>query len=317
MRQPAPSGASRFHHRSQRRVLVSLFRGRLSPDEWYPAHEAALASRRVRLADGEQARVVEGGDETAPPVLFVHGWGASAYFFRKLLPSVVAAGRRVIALDLRGHGGSDKPKDEARYSSGAMAEYVEGVIDALGLTRLALVAHSLGGAVALDVACRRPGHFSSLTLLAPVGLAPLRFVGLARFFTPSATAPLLHLAVPPWSVPVALRAFNGTLGDFDFRDVDEYWAPSSDPAFGWALRALLHRFRLEPRRDDELAALTMPVLVMLGGQDLLIRAKESAARAALLPTARAHIVARAGHVLAEEVPQIVLDALLPHLAADR
>jgi pimeloyl-ACP methyl ester carboxylesterase len=303
--------------RIPRDVLVRLFRDRLSPEEWYPAHESMLSSRFLAVARGERVRVVEGGDPAQPLVAFVHGWGASAYFYRKLLPTVVDAGFRVAAIDLRGHGGSDKPKDSTLYTAPAMADHLESVLDVLGSDRLALVAHSLGGGVSLDVASRRPDRLSSLTLLAPVGLASLRFVGLARFFTPGAAASLVQYAVPPWTVPVAIRALNGTLGDFAMRDVDEYWAPSGDPAFGWALRALLHQFRLEPRGDEELAALRMPVLAMFGGQDMLVRATESAQRARALPNAQVQVVTRAGHVLAEEVPQAVLESLLPHLTTNR
>ena len=298
-------------------MLVSLFRGRLSPDEWYPALEADLSARLVRLPGGEQARVVEGGDARHPPVLFIHGWGASAYYYRKLLPAVLRAGRRVIAMDLRGHGGSDKPMDESLYTADAMAAHVEGVIDALGYDRLDIVAHSLGGGVALDVARRQRDRVSTLTLLAPVGLAPVRFLVLARMATPGAVAPLVRYAVPPWSIPLVVRALNGTLGDFAFRDVDEYWAPTRDPAFGWALRTLLHHYRLAPRTREELAQITAPVLLLLGGQDLLVRAAESAQRVTSLPGWRARILSRAGHVLAEEVPQTVLDELLPHLGVDR
>lgn len=300
-----------------RLVLVSLFRERLLPDQWYPAREGALSSRLIELPIGERVRVVEGGYPTHPLVVFVHGWGASAYFYRKLLPRVVEAGFRVAAIDLRGHGGSDKPRDPALYRAPAMATYLELVIDALGARPVHLVAHSLGGGVAIDFGSRHPARLASLTLLAPVGLARLRFVGLARFFTPGVAASLVQYAVPPWTIPVAVRALNGTLGDFAMRDVDEYWAPSGDPAFGWALRTLLHEFRLEPRDDAELAPLRMPVLALFGGQDMLVRANESAQRARALPDARVQVITRAGHVLAEEVPQLVLDALLPHLAASR
>ena len=300
-------------------MLVSVFRERLSPDECYPANEAGLAARLLTLGNGERVRVVEGGEVGAPPVLFVHGWGASAYYYRKLLPAVMGAGRRVIAMDLRGHGGSDKPRVASQYTGEAMAAQVEGVLEALleslGYARVALVAHSLGGGVALDVARRRPGLLSSLALLAPVVLAPLRFLSLARLATPEVAASLVRYAVPPWSVPLAIRAINGTLGDFAMRDADEYWAPSRDPAFGWALRTLLHQYRLEPRTDAELAAIDVPVLLLLGGQDLLVRAAESAARVAERPGWSVRLIPRAGHVLAEEVPQQVLDELLPHLAA--
>ena len=59
------------------------------------------------------------------------------------------------------------------------------------------------------------------------------------------------------------------------------------------------------------------MLLMLGGQDLLVRAAESAARVEGLANWRTRILPRAGHVLAEEVPQTVLDALLPHLSENR
>ncbi|MCC6931588.1 MAG: alpha/beta hydrolase [Gemmatimonadaceae bacterium] len=298
-------------------MLLSLFRGRLAPDELYPAGEPVLTARMLQLPWGEEVRVVEGGDVQAPPVLFLHGWGASVYYYRKILPAVVQGGYRVIAMDLRGHGGSDKPRDESLYTADAMAAHVEAVIDTLGVGRLAVVAHSLGGGVALDVARRQGARLTSLMLLAPVGLASVRFLLLARLATPAPVTPLVQYAVPPWTIPLAVRAINGTLGDFAMRDVDEYRAPTRDPAFAWALRTLLHRYRLEPRTPAELAAVTAPVLLMLGGQDLLVRAGESAARVQELPGWRSCILPRAGHVLAEEVPQTVLDALLPHLNVGR
>lgn len=298
-------------------MLDAILGGRLPPSEWYPAHEAGLTARMLELPGGERARVVEGGPREARPVFLVHGWGCSAYYYRKLVPALVDAGRRVIALDLRGHGGSDKPVDRECYTGDSMADYVERAMDALALDRPAVVAHSLGGAIMLDVAGRAPGRLSSLTLLAPVGLAPVRFVGVARVATPRAAAPLVPYAAPRWSIPLVLRSVNGTLGSYSSRDVDEYWAPTQDPAFAKALRALLHGYRFEPRRDDELARVTVPTLVILGARDLLVRCRSSAQRASLLPRGVTRILERAAHVLAEEAPDAVLEDLLPHIAAHR
>lgn len=298
-------------------LAISLLRRRLAPDDCWPAGDAALSARWLTLRDGERVRVVEGGNPSAPLALFLHGWGASAYFYRMVLPAAMASGRRVAAIDLRGHGWSDKPQDEAHYTSDAMRDQVLAVLDVLqpgagNGTRPAVdvVAHSLGGGVALDVARASPARVSSLLLLAPVGLAPLRFVPLARLATPSLAAPLVRFAVPPWTAPVALRAVNGTLGTFALRDLDEYWAPTREAAFGAALRALLHRFRLEPRADAELDAITARVRVLLGGQDLLVRATESAARAEERRRWAARVYPRAGHVLAEEVPELVVKEML-------
>jgi pimeloyl-ACP methyl ester carboxylesterase len=295
---------------------VDLLPGRLPPARWYPADEPGLNARQLQLAGGEVARVVEGGPPTGRPVLFLHGWGCSAYFHRHLLPAVAAAGYRVVAIDLRGHGGSDKPRDEARYTGPAMLGFLDAAIAALGLERPAVVAHSLGGAIALDFASRSAGRLSSLTLLAPVGLAPVRFVAAARLATPALTAGLLPRALRRSSIPLVLRAVYGSLGMFASRDVDQYWAPTADPAFVLALRALVHQFRFEPRSDAELAAVTTPTLVLLGGRDLLVRSPASARRATALPRATVRTIPRAGHVLAEEVPADVLADLLPHLAVN-
>ncbi len=297
-------------------MISNILGGRLPPSEWYPANERDITTRRIALRTGEVARVVESGATGDAPVLLVHGWGCSAYYYRKLVPSLASLGRRVIALDLRGHGGSDKPLAPGLYVADAMADFVEAAVEALSLDRPAVVAHSLGGGVMLDVAARGNVSLASLTLLAPVGLGALRFVSMARLATPLAAAPLVPYAAPRWSIPLVLRRMYGTLGLYTSRDVDEYWAPTQDPAFAQALRALLHEFRFAPRTDDELRRVRVPVCVMLGGRDLLVRCRSSAQRVSVFPRARLRIVERAGHVLAEEVPEQVMDELRQMLAAD-
>ena len=289
------------------------FRGRLPPEEWYPAHEDGLSARSLALAGGDAVRVVEGGDPAGEPVVFLHGWGCSAYFWRKLLPPVAATGRRVIAIDLRGHGGSSRPTHAGAYGAEAMLAFVTAALAAAGVGRAHLVAHSLGGGVAIDLAATRPGALATLTLLAPVGLAPVRFVALARLATPLIAAPLVPYAVPRWSIPLVLRAVYGTDGAWVSRDVDEYWAPTADPDFALALRNLLHEYRFGPRTDAELDRVPAPVLLLLGGRDLLVRSPASRVRAAGRAGWASHVIEGAGHVLAEEVPGAVLAHLLPHL----
>jgi pimeloyl-ACP methyl ester carboxylesterase len=295
-------------------VIARVFRGRLPRAEWFPAHEPGLSSRLVALPGGERARIVEGGDPGGDPVVFIHGWGCSAYFFRLLLPPVMASGRRIIALDLRGHGGSDKPDEAALYTQAAMREFVAGVFEALRLSPAHVVAHSLGGGVAIDLVSEAPGLARTLTLLAPVGLAAMRFIGLLRLLTPPLVAPLVPYAVPRWTIPLVLRAAYGERGRWASRDVDEYWAPTAEPEFALALRALLHRYSFAPRSDEVLARLTLPTLVILGSRDVLVRSRAAHERSQTLPAWRSVLVAGAGHVLAEEVPDVVLRELLPHLA---
>ncbi|MBK8250574.1 MAG: alpha/beta fold hydrolase [Gemmatimonadetes bacterium] len=293
--------------------MLETFRGHLPESDWYPAHTPDVSAHLLELPDGERARVVEAGPTDGAPVVLVHGWACSAYFFRRLMAPLAAAGYRAVALDLRGHGGSSRPTAIEPYTAPAMRAFVVAALDAVGIPRAHVVAHSLGGGVSLDLAAFAPARVRSLTLLAPVGLAPVRFVTWARLFTPVVVAPLVPYAVPRWSMPLLLRAVYGREGRWASRDVDEYWAPTADPAFARALHALLHHYRFAPRADSELAAIQAPTLVLLGDRDLLVRSRASAQRAQAVGWP-AVTFPGAGHVLAEEVPDQVLDHLLPHLA---
>ncbi len=295
--------------------MLQTFRGQLPSFEWYPAHEKDITARHVVIPSGESVRVVEAGPAGGDPVVLVHGWACSAYFFRRVIPSLAGAGYRVHAIDLRGHGGSARPVEASLYSADAMRQFLLEALDATGVGRAHLVAHSLGGGVSLDVAAAAPERVRSLALLAPVGLAPLRFITLARIATPPLAAPLVPYAVPRWSIPLMLRAMYGTEGRWASRDVDEYWAPTSDPAFALALRELLHHYEFGPRADEQLERIGAPVLVMLGDRDLLVRSRAAAVRAGKRPGWHTVMIQGAGHVLAEEVPDRVLTALHPHLSS--
>src|SRR5437016_13887243 len=83
--------------------------GRLDVSEVYPAGQPDIRQRFVMLPSGVRIRVVEAGPEQGRPVLLVHGWGGSIYTFRKTISALAASGWRAIAVDLKGHGFSDKP----------------------------------------------------------------------------------------------------------------------------------------------------------------------------------------------------------------
>ncbi|HEV8679803.1 MAG TPA: acetoin dehydrogenase dihydrolipoyllysine-residue acetyltransferase subunit, partial [Stellaceae bacterium] len=130
------------------------------------AAEAAVAPRDID-ARGKRLRVLDIGSGDAVPVLFVHGFGGDLNSWMFTQPAL-AGSRRAIALDLPGHGGAEKQVgagDRASFA-GAVAD----AITALGVERVHLVGHSMGGAIALAVAADRPQAITSLTLIAPAGL---------------------------------------------------------------------------------------------------------------------------------------------------
>ena len=90
-----------------------------------------------------------------PPVILLHGFIVDSkinWVGAGLIRPLLAEKRRVIALDARGHGRSDKPHDPKAYAGRAMARDVIALIDELGLTDAVLIGYSMGGYTALEVA---------------------------------------------------------------------------------------------------------------------------------------------------------------------
>ena len=280
----------------------------------YPARDARSSASWVTLSDGERVRVVETGDATSPPVLLLHGWGCSAFAWRYLAAPLADAGWRAIAIDLRGHGLSDRPDDATKYRRADMVDHLEATMDALGITRAPIVAHSMGGAMAMALAIRNPGRVSQLALFGPVGFGIVDRAAWSQLLPPSLTGALLPSRIPRWAVKFALRHSRGEAGGFDDHEVDEYWAPTQFPSFLNAMRLLLHSFTWAPWTPTELAAVTQPVLLMFGDRDPVVRPQS------VVPTlarsmrgAALHVAHGAGHVVPEERPEWALERLLPFL----
>lgn len=111
------------------------------------------------------------------PILLVHGWTCDHGAFAPQLAHLRRR-RRVVAVDLRGHGGSDAPHQS--YGVQAFADDVAFVIERLGLRDAVLVGHSMGGLVGLEVAASRPGLLSGLVMIDSLLLPPEGLVDAVR-----------------------------------------------------------------------------------------------------------------------------------------
>jgi pyruvate dehydrogenase E2 component (dihydrolipoamide acetyltransferase) len=128
---------------------------------------AAGAAPRELEAAGKRLRYLELGSGGGVPVLLLHGFGADLNSWMFTQPAL-AEGRRTIALDLPGHGGSSKDVGVGDVDS--LTGNVEAALAELGIERAHLVGHSMGGAVAAALAVRRPDRVATLTLIASAGL---------------------------------------------------------------------------------------------------------------------------------------------------
>jgi pimeloyl-ACP methyl ester carboxylesterase len=116
-----------------------------------------------RLLDvrGRRVHVVERG--TGPPLLLIHGFGASTFDFEEFVLEPLARSHRAIAVDLFGFGWSERSED-FRYGWELWADQLAGTLDALGIDRASIAGHSMGGAVAAVFAARHPDRVDRLIL---------------------------------------------------------------------------------------------------------------------------------------------------------
>lgn len=195
-------------------------------------------------------------DEGAgPPILLVHGFASNLegnWRATGVIAALVRSGRRVIALDCRGHGKSDKPHDPKAYGVKTMANDAIALLDHLGIAKVDLMGYSMGGYIATSLIVDHPERFNC----AIIGGAGERVLaGDFDKLASTAIADALDGVAGATDNPIArqFRTFAETLAGNDLK----------------ALSAAMRAGR--PTVDaSKLAGITTPVLVLAGASDPLV-----------------------------------------------
>ena len=155
--------------------------------------------------DGLRQGYVDEGPADAPVVLLLHGQPTWAFLYRKMIPVLVDAGYRAIAMDHLGMGFSDKPIDIADYSYLGHIDRLEKFINALGLRDINLFAQDWGSLIGLHVAGENPDWFARIVIgdgtlpVLPEGVEPY-----PRVENPDEIDPDLQFVfqlIPPQQIP--------------------------------------------------------------------------------------------------------------------
>lgn len=274
--------------------------------EVYPAGVEGVNSRLIQLASGLRVRVVESGAEDAPPIVLVPGWGCSAWIFHDNLKPLAASGFHAIAVELKGHGLSDKPVGPGEYTVASMRSHLIDILDALDLEETAIIGHSMGAAIAAHAAAFAPSRVSSLAMAAPVGFAGVKGMGLFRAITPAFMMSILPLLATRGLIRMMLKVVYGSLRGPSARDVEEFHAQTKFPEFTTALRQLLHEFDWHapfPR-------LATPTFAIAGSEDILCSTEDLSRY-----SRQTLVVEQAGHVLFDEAPAILNKELVSFFEA--
>ena len=244
----------------------------------------APAPRMLDVA-GTRLRFLELGDGAGTPVLLLHGFGADLNSWMFNQPALVE-GRRVLALDLPGHGGS--ARDVGAGDAAAMRQAVEAFVTTLDAGPMHVVGHSLGGALAALLAAHRPDLVRSLTLIAPAGLGPeinAAFIdGFVRASRRKDAGEVLQLLVHD----PALVSRTMVEDVLRFKRLDGVAAALATIAAAWFAGG---RQRVSIAGD--LAGLDMPVQLIWGREDRIIPVAHANAAP---PRAVTHVLDAAGHL---------------------
>ncbi|MBN9673957.1 alpha/beta fold hydrolase [Roseibium aggregatum] len=245
------------------------------------------------------------GEDTGAPVILLHGFGGDRQTWINIQTGL-AAKKRSIAFDLPGHGDAlDWPRIG---NAGVAAKAVAQSLEALGLERVHLVGHSMGGAIAALVALKNPDKVASLTLLAPGGFGPEINHKLLRRYAAATELPEMEMLLeqffgwefklPKFLAKTAAegRARPGAVATLE--------AIAEEIIDGTVQKTL-------PR--NELAALPMPIKVIWGTQDRVLPTRQSHKLPGIVAT---HIFERVGHMPHLEIPNKVVRLILQNAVCD-
>jgi non-heme chloroperoxidase len=251
-----------------------------------------MKSHMVKGGGGVPLHVVETGNATGRPILFIHGISQCWLSWSRQLNSDLASDYRLVAMDLRGHGLSDKPR-EGYTDSKLWADDVNAVIQTLRLDHPILCGWSYGPLVILDY-MRRHGEN---------GVGGVHFVaGITKLGSEQATAVL---------TPEFLNLVPG----FFATDVEEsvrslmallrmcfVTAPSAEDlylmlGFNLSVPPYVRQglFSRSFDNDDLLAKIRKPVLITHGAEDAVVKPAIVDQHKASMAHAQIHIMAKAGH----------------------
>ena len=280
----------------------------------YPLGTGSVKARYINLRSGARVRVAECGPADGRPLLLLHGWGGSVYGYRKNLPTLGAAGYRVIAADLLGHGLSEKPLEIARYTPAGMLAQIEEVMDALELESATLIGQSMAGHLVLSFALQHPARTNAVVVINATGLGFIRGIGIVQLLARLPAKLHLPITTRRFMVKRILKRIYGTIGTFSERDVDEYWAPSQFPEWGEVLVTLLRVTPWGRVPPGQFAEVLQPALVIVGSDPLVRVGDEKSLQSRIPPRSTIVHVPGGGHLVNEEAPEPVNDAILAFLS---
>lgn len=281
-------------------LVVLLGLNALSVDHETKGASVTEPEGTILELSGASLEYVEEGPRDGSPIVLIHCFTCAINYWNGMIP-LLARQHRVVAIDLLGHGGSEKPR--SGYAITNQADLVAEALGKLGVRDAEVAGHSLGGAVAVALAQQSPQLVNrvvivdtpptheegDLGLVAKLGFAPVIGEAFWRLKPDFAVKKGLEVAFAPgFDVP---DAFVDDVNQMTFSAFDD--SPSA-----------FDDYTKEESLDQRMAETGIPLMVIMGAKEQIIDepAKRLAEYRATVPAAKTKLIAEAGHSPNVETP---------------
>lgn len=268
--------------------------------------------------DGVRLHYVDEG--SGPTIVMVHGNTTWSYLYRKMIPPLLTAGYRCVAMDLMGSGLSDQPADESAYTLEKHIQLVTGLIDKLGLQGIITVGEDWGGVIILHYAIEHQDNVRALvilgTLLGPMKLPPIFNLLFRNGSFSSFLTRRLNLFL------TMMFRFAGFKRPVDARVMEQYQMPHRTAATRATIAAFPKMIPTSDKHptaeylrkiDGALSRWDIPALVMFADKDIAFEVAEGQRIADMMPDGRFQVIRNAGHYLQEDAGEEIAERMITFL----
>lgn len=225
------------------------------------------------------------------PVVLIHGLGASLHHWDYLIPELVAGGYRAHALDLLGHGHSDKPNDPQAYHIDSFYQHAEAWIEGLPIDEpITLVGHSIGGYLSIRYSLRHPGSVNRVVLVDPYyERGQLSLLLRLAISWPEISIRLMEVA--PIRIVNPLVKHNKNIAS----NLSDRMVQQMATDYKLANPFMLYTTPTAKDLTPKLGSLTQETLVIWGEKDQTLTPKSFKRLVKMLPNAHSAPLSQAGH----------------------
>ncbi|MEW5914893.1 MAG: alpha/beta hydrolase [Gemmatimonadota bacterium] len=271
----------------------------------------------LRVPVGPGALHVERYGYGGEPVILIHGFATCGFLWRHVGPRLAIEGCSAFALDLLGHGESDRPP-EAGYGIARQAEYVAHAMTALRIARAAVVGVDIGALVALRLGALFADRISAIAMIGPNWVEDVPGSDVRELQNEAAKLALRGAAGTFAAQPLVSRLLQSSVATPDMMPMRlsaRYLAPYVGGDGAAQLLTLAQSLSDDDTAGLDLDAIKTPTLVLRGTLDHWCEYATIERFAAQLPSARAIEIRAAGRLVPEEAPKALCAELLDFFRA--